>query len=55
MAPDSMTNKYVYAFADGDGHDKKLLGGKGANLCQMTQIGIKAAGRPDGIRERGNS
>jgi pyruvate,orthophosphate dikinase len=35
-----MTNKYVYAFADGDGHDKKLLGGKGANLCQMTQIGI---------------
>jgi pyruvate,orthophosphate dikinase len=35
-----MTSKYVYAFSDGDGHDKKLLGGKGANLCEMTQIGI---------------
>ncbi|MBT8416054.1 MAG: pyruvate, phosphate dikinase, partial [Silicimonas sp.] len=35
-----MNKQYVYAFADGDGHDKKLLGGKGANLCQMTQIGI---------------
>ena len=32
--------KYVYSFADGDGHNKKLLGGKGANLCEMTQIGI---------------
>jgi pyruvate,orthophosphate dikinase len=35
-----MTNKRVYSFADGDGHNKKLLGGKGANLCEMTQIGI---------------
>ncbi len=35
-----MKKRYVYPFADGDGHDKKLLGGKGANLCQMTQIGI---------------
>jgi pyruvate,orthophosphate dikinase len=32
--------KYVFAFEDGDGHDKMLLGGKGANLCEMTQIGI---------------
>ena len=24
----------------GDGKNKKLLGGKGANLCEMTQIGI---------------
>ena len=32
--------KYVYAFQDGDGHNKKLLGGKGANLCEMTQIGL---------------
>ncbi len=32
--------KYVYSFADGDGQNKKLLGGKGANLCEMTQIGI---------------
>ena len=36
----NMTNKRVYSFSDGDGHDKKLLGGKGANLCEMTQIGI---------------
>ncbi len=35
-----MTNKRVYSFSDGDGHNKKLLGGKGANLCEMTQIGI---------------
>jgi pyruvate,orthophosphate dikinase len=32
--------KYVYAFEDGDGSNKMLLGGKGANLCEMTQIGI---------------
>jgi len=32
--------KYVYAFEEGDGTNKKLLGGKGANLCQMTQIGL---------------
>lgn len=35
-----MKKQYVHSFSDGDGHDKKLLGGKGANLCQMTQIGI---------------
>jgi pyruvate,orthophosphate dikinase len=34
------TKKYVFAFAEGDGKDKKHLGGKGANLCQMTQIGL---------------
>jgi pyruvate,orthophosphate dikinase len=32
--------KLVYAFAEGDGKNKHLLGGKGANLCEMTQIGI---------------
>ncbi len=26
-----MTEHYVYSFNDGDGHNKKLLGGKGAN------------------------
>jgi pyruvate,orthophosphate dikinase len=31
---------FVYSFKDGDGKNKKLLGGKGANLCEMTQIGI---------------
>jgi pyruvate,orthophosphate dikinase len=32
--------KYVYLFLEGDGKDKKLLGGKGAGLCEMTQIGL---------------
>jgi pyruvate,orthophosphate dikinase len=30
----------VFSFEDGDGKNKKLLGGKGANLCEMTQIGL---------------
>lgn len=34
------TKKFVYAFEEGDGKNKKLLGGKGANLCDMTQIGL---------------
>src|SRR5512135_2318389 len=34
------TNKYVFSFAKGDGKNKMLLGGKGANLCEMTQIGL---------------
>jgi pyruvate,orthophosphate dikinase len=36
-----MNKKWVYAFTEGDGKNKKLLGGKGANLCEMTQIGLK--------------
>jgi len=32
--------KFVYAFEEGDGKNKILLGGKGANLCEMTQIGL---------------
>ena len=36
-----MTRKqFVYPFSKGDGKNKKLLGGKGANLCEMTQIGL---------------
>ncbi|MFH0825079.1 MAG: pyruvate, phosphate dikinase [Pseudomonadota bacterium] len=35
-----MAKKYVFAFHEGDGKNKKLLGGKGANLCEMTQIGL---------------
>jgi pyruvate,orthophosphate dikinase len=38
------TKKYVYLFgnkkADGDGTMKALLGGKGANLAEMTRIGL---------------
>ncbi len=33
-------SKFVYSFTEGDGQNKRLLGGKGANLCEMTQIGI---------------
>lgn len=33
-------HKYVYSFSQGDGKNKQLLGGKGANLCEMTQIGL---------------
>jgi len=37
-------NKSVYVFgdghADGNANDKNILGGKGANLAEMTQIGI---------------
>ena len=36
MAP----KKSVFSFEEGDGKNKKLLGGKGANLCEMTQIGL---------------
>jgi pyruvate,orthophosphate dikinase len=32
--------QWVYAFAEGDGRNKMLLGGKGANLCEMTRIGL---------------
>jgi pyruvate,orthophosphate dikinase len=35
-----MSTKWVYAFKEGDGKNKHLLGGKGANLCEMTQIGL---------------
>jgi len=32
--------RYCFAFEEGDGTNKKLLGGKGAGLCTMTQIGL---------------
>lgn len=32
--------KFVFSFKEGDGKNKHLLGGKGANLCEMTQIGL---------------
>ena len=34
------TTRYVYSFEEGDGKNRLLLGGKGANLCEMTQIGL---------------
>jgi pyruvate,orthophosphate dikinase len=36
-----MSKKFVFSFQKGDGKNKKLLGGKGANLCEMTQIGLR--------------
>jgi len=32
--------KYVYDFSEGDASMKSLLGGKGANLAEMTRLGI---------------
>jgi phosphoenolpyruvate synthase/pyruvate phosphate dikinase len=32
--------KYVYAFEEGKKELKNLLGGKGANLAEMTNIGL---------------
>ena len=32
--------KFVYDFAEGGADLKSLLGGKGANLAEMTSIGI---------------
>ncbi len=36
----SASKQYVFSFEQGDGKNKMLLGGKGANLCEMTQIGL---------------
>ena len=35
-----MTDKYVYEFSEGDASMKNLLGGKGANLAEMTGLGM---------------
>ena len=35
-----MAKKYVYLFSEGDGKMKELLGGKGANLAEMTKLGM---------------
>ena len=35
-----MTNKYVYLFSEGNASMRNLLGGKGANLAEMTNLGI---------------
>ena len=32
--------KYVYAFKEGNADMRNLLGGKGANLAEMTKIGL---------------
>ena len=35
-----MSHKYVYLFTEGNGNMRELLGGKGANLAEMTRIGL---------------
>ena len=35
-----MSIKYVYSFKEGNGSMRELLGGKGANLAEMTRIGL---------------
>ena len=35
-----MAKKWVYMFSEGDMTMRNLLGGKGANLCEMTSIGL---------------
>ena len=35
-----MSHKYVYLFTEGNGKMRELLGGKGANLAEMTNLGL---------------
>ncbi len=35
-----MSKKYVYLFSEGNGSMRELLGGKGANLAEMTKLGL---------------
>lgn len=35
-----MSNKYVYLFSEGNAEMRNLLGGKGANLAEMTGLGL---------------
>ena len=35
-----MSHKYLYLFSEGNGKMKELLGGKGANLAEMTNLGL---------------
>ena len=35
-----MSKKFVYLFSEGNGKMRELLGGKGANLAEMTNLGM---------------
>ena len=37
-----MDHKYVYLFSEGNANMRELLGGKGANLAEMTNIGLRS-------------
>ena len=40
--------RYVYAFEEGSKEQKFLLGGKGANLAEMTKLGLPV---PPGLHD----
>src|SRR4051795_13762444 len=40
MQGEAMSETWVYDFEQGDKSNKDLLGGKGANLANMTQLGL---------------
>jgi pyruvate,orthophosphate dikinase len=46
MSADAKPTRYLYDLADGDASMKELLGGKGANVAEMTRLGIPV---PDGF------
>ena len=35
-----VSKKFVYLFSEGNGKMRELLGGKGANLAEMTNLGM---------------
>ena len=35
-----MAKKYLYLFSEGDATMREILGGKGANLAEMTKLGL---------------
>ncbi len=40
MVLENSTNKWVYMFTEGDASMRNTLGGKGANLAEMTKLGL---------------
>ena len=40
-----MDKKYVYLFREGNANMRELLGGKGANLAEMTNLGASNSTR----------
>ena len=40
MEVENVSKKYVYLFTEGNGSMRELLGGKGANLAEMTNLGM---------------
>ena len=38
LAPTDSAPKYVFDFAEGSRDMRDLLGGKGANICEMTRL-----------------